>query len=146
MPNCETHLCPLAITDTLFPLCPVEWVLERVDHHPVKDVIYEDGQLDLVFSDGLIMTIEKVGRRTGEKHLDWLEYDADEYLDAFWGAHLTTIAAIPAFDVGETCYLDLTFLNPETKNEYIAIVEFFSLYSLDQNKPITYFGEFDGAQ
>ncbi len=146
MPNCETHLCPLAITDTLFPLCPVEWVLERVDHHPVKDVIYEDEQLDLVFSDGLIMTIEKVGRRVGERHLGWLEYDADEYLDAFWGARLAAIAVIPAFELGETCYLELTFLNPENKNEYIAIVEFFSLYRLDQNKPITYFGDFDGAQ
>jgi len=146
MPNCKTHLCPLAITDTLFPLCPVEWMLERIDDHPVKDVIYEDGQLDLVFSDGLIMTIEKVGRRIGEKHLAWLEYDADEYLDAFWGARLGTIAAIPAFELGETCYLELTFLNLENKNEYIAIVEFFSLYNLDQNKPITYFGDFNGAQ
>jgi hypothetical protein len=61
------------------------------------------------------MTIEKVGRWIGEKHLAWLEYDADEFLDAFWGARLGTIAAIPAIELGETCYLELTFLNLENK-------------------------------
>ena len=146
MPNCETHLCSLAITDTLFPICPVEWVLERVNGYPVKDVICEDEQLDLVFSDGLVMTIEKVGRRVDEKKLAWLAYDPDEYLDAFCGAQLVTVSAIPAFGLTDTCYLELTFQTAESTNEFLAIVEFFSLFSLDQAKPITYFGDFDGPQ
>lgn len=145
MPNCETHYCPLAIADTLFPICPVEWLLQRVGEHPVKDVICEDEQLDLIFNDGLVMTVEKVGRRT-EGRIAWLAYDADEYLEAFCGTKLIAIGAIPMIAPTDTYYLEITFQKTEPRNEYLAIVEFFSLYSLDQNKPITYFGEAYGPQ
>lgn len=49
--NCETHFCPLAITITLLPICPVEWMLERDGQHAVKDVIFEDEKLEMIFTD-----------------------------------------------------------------------------------------------
>lgn len=146
MPNCETHLCPLAITNTLFPICPVEWVLERVDHHLVKDVVFEDEQLDLVFSDGLVMSIEKVFRRAEGGKLAWLNYDAEEFLETFYRARVAAVAVIPMVEPVDTCYLEVTFRKEDCPMEYIAIVEFFRLFSLDQNKPITYFGDENGPQ
>lgn len=146
MPNCETHLCPLAVSDTLFPICPIEWVFERVDDQVVKDIIFEDEQLDLVFNDGLVMTVEKIGRQVEERKLAWLEYEADEYQETFCGAKLVSVTAIPTSQPEDTCYLEIAFQKSEDPNEYLAIVEFFGLYSLDQNKPITYFGEEHGPQ
>ena len=146
MPNCATHLCPLAITNTLFPICPIEWMLERVDHHPIKDVIFEDEMLELVFADGLVMSVEEVFRRVEQGELALLDYDADEYLETFCGAEMVTVAVIPAVDLVDTCYLETTFQQAGCADEYLAIVEFFSLYSLDQNKPITYFGDAYGPQ
>lgn len=146
MQNCDTHFCPLAITNTLFPICPVEWMLERIDHHTVKDVIFEDEQLELVFNNGLVMTAEQVFRRTEGGELARLAYEADEYLEAFCSAQLVTVAAIPAVEAQDTCYLEVVLQKPGNPSEYSVIVEFFSLYSLDQNKPITYFGETYGPQ
>ncbi len=146
MQNCETHFCPLAITNTLFPICPVEWMLERLGQHAVKDVIYEDEQLELIFSDGLVMTVEQVFRRVEGGKLAWLEYEADEYLEAFCGVQLISITAIQSVEPVDTCYLEVIFGRPGSLNEYSAIVEFFSLYSLDQNKPITYFGDEHGQE
>jgi hypothetical protein len=144
--NCETHFCPLAITNTLFLICPVEWMLERIDHHAVKDVIFEDEQLELVFNDGMVMTTEQVFRRTECGQLAKLAYEADEYLDTFCCAHLVAVAAIPAVETQDTCYLEVVLQKPGNPSEYSVIVEFFRLYSLDQNKPITYFGEAYGPQ
>lgn len=38
-------------------------MLERVGQHAVKDVIFEDERLELIFTDGLVMTTEQVFRR-----------------------------------------------------------------------------------
>jgi hypothetical protein len=146
MRNCETHFCPLAITNTLFPFCPVEWMLDRLGQHAVKDVIFEDDQLELIFTDGLVMTTEQVFRRVEGGKLAWLEYEADEYLEAFCGAQLISVAAIPSVEPLDTCYLEVILGRPGSPNEYSAIVEFFSFYSLDQNKPITYFGDEHGQE
>ncbi len=146
MQNCETHFCPLAITNTLFPICPVEWMLERLGQHAVKDVIFEDEQLELIFTDGLIMTTEQVFRRVEGGKLAWLEYEADEYLEAFCGVQLISITAIPSVEPVDTCYLEAMLGQPGSSNVYSAIVEFFSFYSLDQNKPITYFGDEHGPE
>jgi hypothetical protein len=146
MQNCETHFCPLAITNTLFPICPVEWMIERIDHHAVKDVIFEDEQLELVFNDGLVMTTEQVFRRTEGGKLAILAYEADEYLEAFFSAQMVAVTAIPAVEALDTCYLEVVLQKPGNPSEYSVIVEFFRLYSLDQNKPITYFGEVYGPQ
>src|SRR5512133_1478449 len=126
MQSCETLFGPLAITNTLFPICPVEWMLERLGHHPVKDVIFEDEQLELIFSDGLVLTTEQVFRRAEGDKVAWLEYDADEYLEAFCGAKLISVAAIPSVEPVDTCYLEVILGQPECPNEYITIVEFFS--------------------
>ncbi len=146
MQNCETHFCPLAITNNLFPICPVEWMLERLGQHAVKDVIFEDEQLELIFSDGLVMTVEQVFRRVEGGKLAWLEYEADEYLEAFCGVQLISVAAIPSVEPLDTCYLEVILGQPGSPNEYSAIVEFFSFFSLDQNKPITYFGDENGQE
>ncbi len=146
MQNCETHFCPLAITNTLFPICPVEWMLDRLRQHAVKDVIFEDEQLELIFTDGLIMTTEQVFRRVEGGKLAWLEYEADEYLEAFCGVQLISIAAIPSVEPVDTCYLEVILGRPGSLNEYSVIIEFFSFYSLDQNKPITYFGDEHGQE
>lgn len=146
MPNCDTHFCPLVMTNTLFPICPVEWMLERVDHHPVKDVIFEDEQLVLVFSDGLVITVEEVFQRAEQGKPTLLGFDADECLEAFGGTEMISVAAIPPVERADTLYLELAFQKPTGAMVFITIVEFFSLYSLDQNKPITFFGDFNGPQ
>lgn len=146
MQNCETHFCPLTTTNTLFPICPVEWMLERLGQHAVKDVIFEDEASELIFTDGLVMTTEQVFRRAEGGKLAGLESKADEYLDAFCGAQLISVAAIPSVEPVDTCYLEIILGQPGSPNAYSMIIEFFSLYSLDQNKPITYFGDEHGQE
>src|SRR5690606_3385376 len=133
--------------DTQSSICPVEWMVERIDQHIVKDVIFEDEQLELVFTNGLVMTAEQVFLRTEGGQLARLAYEADEYLEAFCSAQFVAVSAIPAVEFHQdSCYLEVVLQTPGTPSEYSVIVEFFSLYSLDQNKPITYFGEAYGPQ
>jgi hypothetical protein len=127
MPNCAKHLCPLILTRGKTLICPVRWMLKRFEHITVKDVLYEDALLDLVFSDGLSLTAYSPARRDDHGHWIQLELDAEGYLAIFSGARIHEVAYIlddPSLGV---YYLQIGLMQPPAGPVMRAVIEFLSL-------------------
>jgi len=127
MEHCAKHLCPLILTRQNSLICPVGWVLERFEHNRVKDVMIDNDLFELVFNDGISliayepMTLNEAGKWS------WLNLDAENYLDAFTGAHVAVVAHV--FDDPEmgVYYLQIGLTQEDTFAHYRVIIEFFSL-------------------
>jgi hypothetical protein len=127
MPNCAKHLCPLILTREKTLLCPVSWMLDRFHHTTIKDVLFEDELLNLVFQDGLSLRVYSPTRQDDLGQWIRLELDAEGFLELLTGAQIHEVAYILDDPSQGIYYLQIGLMQAPTGPYFRAVIEFLSL-------------------
>jgi hypothetical protein len=146
MDNCQEHLCPFLQIGDKARICPVGWTLDRFRNNTVKDVLYEDELLELVFNDGISLTAYRPAVRVEQGHWSFLELDADGFLEIFTGARVHEVAYVFDDPNQGIYYLQLGLGNDPADPLYRVVIEFSELSDQASIRIIHFIGGSNGKK